>query len=257
MPILKQVDLEMFYEMHGSGPKTLLFVHGTAGDHDAFRPQLEKLASAARVVAVDLRGHGRSSCSGKLTIESFATDIEGLIRELDLKEVVIVGHSIGGLVALEVARRSQAPLAGIALLDAAILIPEAVGHALAPFDAAFRSTDLAAYRSSVRQFASQFFFAPGDSVELKEKVLGELERFPQSAFLEIWDSGGRYDAESALREARVPILYVHSSVPIDLARLGAVCPSARIEKTQGSGHFSQLLVPDQVTALISQFAASL
>jgi non-heme chloroperoxidase len=86
---------------HGTGPPVLL-LHGVTLSADIWHYQLDELASAGfRVLALDLRGHGRSQAGeARLTLARLAGDVDDVLRQLDLVDVMLVGHSMGGMVAL-------------------------------------------------------------------------------------------------------------------------------------------------------------
>ncbi|HSN33108.1 MAG TPA: alpha/beta hydrolase, partial [Ideonella sp.] len=89
---------QLYYESRGEGP-TLLFVHGFTLDHRMWRRQAEALAGL-RVVTCDLRGFGRSSPPGEAPFRH-SDDLAALAGALGLAPLVVVGHSIGALYALE------------------------------------------------------------------------------------------------------------------------------------------------------------
>jgi pimeloyl-ACP methyl ester carboxylesterase len=86
---------------HGTG-RPVLLLHGVTLSADIWHYQLDELARAGfRVLALDLRGHGRSEAGkARLTLARLAGDVEEVLRRLDLDDVVLVGHSMGGMVAL-------------------------------------------------------------------------------------------------------------------------------------------------------------
>src|SRR3990170_4498714 len=85
----------------GSGDRPLVFIHGWCCDHTYWRDQTTEFARRHRVIAVDLRGHGQSDKPDQdYTIGGFADDVAWLIRRLDLDRPVLVGHSMGGVIAL-------------------------------------------------------------------------------------------------------------------------------------------------------------
>lgn len=90
------------YVSTGEGPPVVL-LHGLGGSLAVWHGVIEALALHHHVVAVDLRGHGRSGSSGKVTVASWASDVQALIAALELPAVTLVGHSVGSLVAQQVA----------------------------------------------------------------------------------------------------------------------------------------------------------
>jgi pimeloyl-ACP methyl ester carboxylesterase len=90
--------VHLYYEECGSGP-VLLFVHGLWGSCRFFRAQLSSLSARYRVIALDLRGHGRSSMTlSDQTIPTYARDLRAFINQLGLTTFVAVGWSMGAYV---------------------------------------------------------------------------------------------------------------------------------------------------------------
>jgi len=83
------------YQVSGKGDKTLLFVHGSYIDKTYWNEQVNYFSQGNRVVTLDLPGHGRSGRERKnWSVQSFAEDIVTLTKELDLKNVILIGHSL-------------------------------------------------------------------------------------------------------------------------------------------------------------------
>lgn len=79
----------------------IVFIHGLGCRKEAWNPQLE-LANKHRLIIPDLRGHGETELSDKLTIRNFAKDIIKLLEQLNIKSAYICGLSLGGIVAQEI-----------------------------------------------------------------------------------------------------------------------------------------------------------
>ena len=109
-------DLVLAYDAGGSG-RPLLLVHGYPLNRTTWRPQVDNLTDAARVIAPDLRGHGESNAPDEpYTVDRLADDLVELLDELGLAEpVVVAGLSMGGYVALAFYRRHQERVAGLIL----------------------------------------------------------------------------------------------------------------------------------------------
>ena len=91
-------------EYAGDGPP-LLLLHGIGSNHTTWWPVVDALAERFRLIAPDWRGHGKSTKpeTGYL-IENYAADLAGLVTTLGLERPRVMGHSLGGMVALEWAR---------------------------------------------------------------------------------------------------------------------------------------------------------
>lgn len=106
----------------GKGP-ALLLLHGMLLSSQIWVHQLTDLADRHRVVAVDLRGHGSSTAGGlPIDIATMADDVHRVVEELDLGGCLLVGHSMGGVVALQVAQHLSEPahrerFSGVAIVD--------------------------------------------------------------------------------------------------------------------------------------------
>ncbi len=106
----------------------LVFIHGWMGDHHAILPQFLHFAETRRVVAIHLRGHGDSDAPEQdYTMAGFADDIAWQCRQLGLEKPLIVGHSLGGAIALELAGRHPDLPSGIVIIDS-IVFPAAGIH---------------------------------------------------------------------------------------------------------------------------------
>jgi pimeloyl-ACP methyl ester carboxylesterase len=100
--------LNMYYEVHGEGPP-LLLLHGAYMTIDLMGPILPCLAEARQVIAPELQGHGRTADIDRpLTYEQMADDVAALVAHLGVGSADIVGYSLGGGVALQLAIRHPA-----------------------------------------------------------------------------------------------------------------------------------------------------
>jgi pimeloyl-ACP methyl ester carboxylesterase len=88
--------VDVHYETVGSGPRSVCLIHGTGGRGGVWTHQLEGLADVARIVAPDLPGHGESGGEPPRRIEESAACVAHFLDALDVRRVVIGGHSMGG-----------------------------------------------------------------------------------------------------------------------------------------------------------------
>lgn len=106
MPTVDADGVRLHYERHGAGADALLFIHGYTGDLNDFRHQIDEFARAYPVLAVDLRGHGKSSAPADraaYTFDAMIGDVLAIASHAGVERWHLVGHSMGGALAQEIA----------------------------------------------------------------------------------------------------------------------------------------------------------
>lgn len=110
-------DTVSYYD-NGEGGTTLFFIHGSFIDKDYWKEQLSFFSDKYRVIAVDLAGHGKSTHHRtNWTIKQYGQDIAKIIKKLSLKNIILIGHSIGADIMLETVSKSTDHIVGIVAID--------------------------------------------------------------------------------------------------------------------------------------------
>jgi sigma-B regulation protein RsbQ len=118
MKEIKRDNAVINYQITGSGDTTLLFVHGSYIDQTYWNEQMKYFSPNYTVVTLDLPGHGKSGTERKhWSTQGFAEDVITVIKELDLKNVILIGHSWGGDINLIVATSYLTPVLGFIAID--------------------------------------------------------------------------------------------------------------------------------------------
>lgn len=105
-------------EVRGKGETALVFLHGWGGDREYWKNQVAAFAADYRIVAIDQAGHGESRTERKdSSVGALAADVETIVKDLGLKRVILVGHSMGGPVALAAAKRLAGTVVGVIAVD--------------------------------------------------------------------------------------------------------------------------------------------
>jgi 3-oxoadipate enol-lactonase len=113
-----------YVEEHGSGPP-LALVHGLGGSVEIWRRQVDDLAGDFRVTAYDLRGAGKSAVpEGPYTVQQLVDDLDSLLAALGLESALLLGHSLGGTVALKYAADHPERVLGVVGVGAVAELPE-------------------------------------------------------------------------------------------------------------------------------------
>jgi pimeloyl-ACP methyl ester carboxylesterase len=244
------------YEETGGGDPPLVFVHGIACHRGFWSSQMPHFAPGHRALAVDLRGHGDSDApEQRYTMRCFAEDLEWMCAQLGLIRPVVVGHSLGGLVALELAAAYPRRPAAIVLIDS-VLVPR--GERAAVVQALIDALRGPAPERALRDYFARFFTGEADPAQ-KSWILEQAIRTSPRVTSSIWEESLRgWDDADALRRCRVPLLYIDAGTPnADLERAERLCSELTVVRTVGSGHFSPLEVPEQINALLEEFLARL
>jgi 2-succinyl-6-hydroxy-2,4-cyclohexadiene-1-carboxylate synthase len=113
--------IELAFEEHGSGARPLVLLHGFTGYRQDFATQVAALAAQGRVILPDLRGHGDSgrSSPADYTLRQLQEDLLGLLDALDVGCCDLLGHSMGGMVALRAVLGAPERFGSLILMDTA------------------------------------------------------------------------------------------------------------------------------------------
>lgn len=237
------------FDAAGEGGVPLLLVHGWGCERSYLAPQFARYSAERRVVAVDLRGYGESDPGDPAAhgVETFADDVLAAAEAAGAQRPVVVGHSMGALVALACAARPGAVRGAVLLDPAPVASPSgkasfaaAVGRVAADADGAWR-----------RRFVTGLF-GPADTVRRAEAPEGAAA-MPLPVAAAGMRAMAEYDGASAMAAAEAggtPVLVVTAGRP---ERALAEWRYAATGRVVGAGHYVQLEVPEQVNAMIDRF----
>jgi pimeloyl-ACP methyl ester carboxylesterase len=243
----------------------LVLVNGWTGDHGIFAPQIIHFSQTRRVVAVNLRGHGRSDApEQEYTIPGFADDIAWQCAQLGLEKPVIIGHSFGGAIALDLCGRHPALASGMMMIDS--IVTPRPGIRDAPevrwlLDGIGGPDYLAVSKANAWQIGCDYDDPARRRAIFETYILPPCEKTPQHvAFSAIVNYVLNYDPVPAAQACKIPMAYISADVPhVNMARdldlLQKLCPQLTIAKTLLAGHFNTIEVADQVNAMIERFLA--
>ncbi len=110
--------INLHYQSMGAG-EPVMILHGAFGSLDNWSGIAKKLAETRRVISVDLRNHGRSPHTADQNYDLMAKDVIKLLNDLDLPKVDLIGHSMGGKVAMAVSEQAPALLQKLIVVDIA------------------------------------------------------------------------------------------------------------------------------------------
>ncbi len=235
----------------------IVLVHGWCCDHSFFEPQVEYFEKAGRrVIALDLRGHGASDAPDvHYTIGLFADDVAWCIRRLGLVHPIVIGHSMGGIVAFDLAARYPDLSGAIVMLDSSVARSASARSAADRICKALAGPDRV---DVMRDYVSNALFIATDDSVRKESLLARMSAAPAHVVVSAMEGLRDYDPAYAKGLVTAPSLYIAANEPIprsDMTVMRELLPRLHYGQTVGSGHFCQLEVPDQVNAMIDRFIA--
>ncbi len=179
---------EMAYSDTGGSGKPLLFLHGTGCDSADWVSVIERLPRDQHHITLDFRGHGLSTVpTEQFTLANLAADVLHLVNSIGIDKIILAGHSLGGMVAMEVAKRSSC-IAGLILLEG--------------------WTSLASAGSA---FDTGRFYGSLSETEIKNiqrKAEDTRNRFKLNVWDFFWTSVQDFDAYVYLEQSYIPIYEV-------------------------------------------------
>lgn len=238
------------FDVEGRGAPALVFVHGWSCDRTYWSSQMSHFARRHQVVAIDLAGHGESGADRRSwTMPAFGSDVVAVIERLKLGEVVLVGHSMGGDVIVEVALGLPDQVAGLVWVDTYSTLGEPrTPEELEEFVAPFRQDFVTATRNMVRRM-----FVPGSDPDLVDRVALDMSAAPPEVALDVMENavGNDQAIVAGLRELTSPVVAINPNYrPTDVEALRR--HGVKTVLMAGVGHFSMMEDPDAFNLILGE-----
>ncbi|HEY8155694.1 MAG TPA: alpha/beta fold hydrolase [Myxococcota bacterium] len=262
MPHASIDGFEMYYERHGARGEPLVLVHGYTGDVSDWQHQIAAFSTSHRVLVMDHRGHGRSGAPSdrdSYTVERMSDDVEALAAHVGFDRYHLVGHSLGGMVAQEIALRSAGRLLSLTLEDSMRDFAFArSGPVRQVFEARLRLAEEQGMAAIARLPAP-----PRPPHHPRERFAQEQERLSRMAldgFAGGWQALCRWQGSQQRAHAiRTPTLVVCGELDAPLLPgsrwLAETIPGARLEIVPEAGHSPQMERPELFNAALRRHLA--
>ena len=237
----------------------LVLLHGITESSGSWDPIVERLRATYRVVTVDLRGHGESPLGEAYDPVSYATDVVETVASAGIERPVVIGHSLGGVVASAVAAIS--PVGGVINVDQPLRL-SGFKDSLTQLEPMLRGSD-AEFRQAIDMV---FLMMEGPLADPERTRIRSLRHPTQSVVLGTWESVFTSTPEEldatvgALAGAiHVPYLSLHGIDPGPEYSpwLTSLLPTATVETWGEQGHYPHLIDPARFVARVDSFVASL
>ncbi len=241
----------------GRGPTTVLLIHGWTCDSSFWDAQVDALAARYRVVTLDLAGHGFSGLPPReWTMAQFADDVVRVADAARAKRIVLVGHSMGGPVAIEAAKRLRGRVVGVIGVDT--LRENYFGDGslarVEPLLAAFRQD----FRAAVTGFVEGNFFVPQSDPALVRRIVGTMSSARPAVGVPALEGLLTWDWKSAFAGFDVPLVLLNAAQPpTGREPLEQVAPGVRVRTFDGVGHFLMMEQPQPFNVVLLEELARL
>jgi 3-oxoadipate enol-lactonase len=234
----------------------LILLHALGTDLRVWDEVARLLSADCWVIRGDLRGHGRSPLGpAGANLNDFADDVASLLVRLGIKRAVFGGVSLGGLVALAVARRYPAGVSGLVTCSASARIGSHESWTQRMELVSTHGMERAAKLILPRWFAPDF---AAHSPAICETLRGRLARTSLDGYLAACQVLRDADLRRELDTIKVPTLVIAgehdlATPPESLRAFAAALPKGRFAGVAGAGHLPPVEKPDAVAGLIRQF----
>jgi pimeloyl-ACP methyl ester carboxylesterase len=246
--------IKLYSSSTGTGPATLIFVHGWTCDASSWDAQVPAFAKKYRVVTLDLPGHGRSGspADGKFSVDLFARAVEAVRVESGADKVVLVGHSMGAPVIRQYARLYPQHVSALVAVDGPLDMRAFGGGGGARGEGPPPMTGPDGLKN--REAAIRGMFTPNTPAAVQQHVLKMMLAAPEAT------AGGAMAAmfDPALRKDDVmPMpayaIYAGTNNQRDANDVKKVLPKFESTRVEGTGHFVMMEKPEEFNRLLTAY----
>lgn len=247
-------DIQLAYDRRGKGTP-LVLLHGYPLDHHLWDEVVPLLEDTFDVIVPDLRGFGESTIADQSpTMEDYAADIAALLDYLELPKAAIVGHSMGGYVALAFARLYPERLSGLGLVSSQVLADPPDRK-----EGRYKSAADVAENGIASVVATM---TPKFTADEKLQALARvsMERQQPAAYISALKAmAERLDSTPLLSSLKVPVVIIHGDsdalIPVDRAReVKAALPQAHLVEISGAGHIPMMEAEEKTAQALKHLA---
>jgi pimeloyl-ACP methyl ester carboxylesterase len=243
-------SLNIHYTKDGAGDTTLFFIHGWAINHSYWSNQVSGFSARYKVVTVDLPGFGASEPGRKeYTIEKYADDIAAVIDQLNLENVILIGHSMSGDIIIEALRKHPQHISGLVGIDNF----QDVGRIITLKDQQEIQNFMDALKKSYQQtagtYADQTLFHKDTDTAIRKKVINDIKMADSTVAISALEGLLKYQQQerTVLQQLTLPLKLVNSDAnPVDTMALAKFCRSGfQVFYVPSTGHYPMIEKPEE------------
>ncbi len=251
------------YAAAGAGPRTVLFLHGIGGNRESFADELPRLATSWRALAWDMPGYGASPAIVPLTFEALAQAVVAVLDAERAEKAVLVGHSLGGMIAQETAARFPQRVSGLVLFATSAAFGgkdasfknEFLAQRLAPLDAGKTMPEIA-------EELTKGLFGPNPPEAARRRAIASMAAIPAASYraaLECIVTFNRLDDLARIACPTLVLAAEHDRLapPKTMERMAARIPGAAYRCITGAGHLANFEQTSAFADVLDDFLATL
>ncbi len=242
------------YVTVGQGEHTFVLVHGWSCNLGFWREQIAALADNARLVLIDLPGHGRSDKpQADYTMDFFADAVLAVLADAKVEKATFIGHSMGKAVICRVFKQAPEKVAALVSVDGLLRRPQGAPGQTEAMVAQFHSPH---YREVAKGFVRSFFPIPGTEA-LCAEVTAEVLKTPQNVMASAMAGMLNEDhPDWDLKQVNVPVLVINARSPMWNADyesyVHSLSPQADYRVMDGVGHWLMLEKPVEFNTTLTE-----
>lgn len=246
----------MYFREQGSGPATVLFLHGNLSSSRWWEKVFALLPASWRLIAPDFRGFGSSEAPPEIYgLGQIVADVAALVEHLQLREFALVGHSLGGAVALQYALDRPGEARAVVFVD-----PVPANGLHFPDDVFDLLSGMRSSRDGMKEGLKAVAPAAPDDEFFDQLVQEALAATPR-AFLEIPEAMARFDVTERLAEIACPALCILGEKDLlipkeDVKRMSALIRNCGFVEMKRVGHCPPIEAPEEFAQLLVEFLST-
>ena len=243
--------VRIVYQVQGKGDISLVFIHCWCCDKSFWESQVPVFAKNYQVVTLDLGGHGESGTGREdWTLEAFGEDVTTVVNKLNLGKIILIGHSMGGPVAVQAARLLREQVLGIVAVDTLQNVEqkftqEQVEQFMAPMRKDFKG--------AAENFLRSNMFTPKSDPALVEKIVNKMTSAKPEIGLGAMENMFKYNLSGVMDKLKVPIrLIIADKFPYDIEAGKRHAVSFEVKVMKDVGHFLHMEAPETFNKLLTE-----
>ncbi len=258
--VVVSAGTEINHQICGTGEPTLLFIHGWCIDQSYWSYQSDGFCGQYQVVTIDLPGYGQSGRNrDNWSIEQFGEDVDHLINQLQLKNVVLIGHSMGGDIILETALKNDKVIALVGVdnfKDVEMEFNQQIQEEINGFLQILEEN----YSEVASAYAEGALFHPKTDPMVMQRVVDNIQGADSTIAVASLKQLFEYTQQEAqkLSKLKQKLFLINSSyTPTDTAALKRTGVDYQLLQIHETGHYPMIEKPGEFNQLLKQVLAEI